>query len=69
MAQKVTVVLDLVEKGNTGNIINYNNKEGWKLYPKVSDEFAPEIMRTVRIYKNPNKIQKVFKNIMQKKKY
>ena len=30
MAQKVTVVLDLVEKGKTGNraIINYNNKEG-----------------------------------------
>ena len=68
MAQKVTVVLDLVEKGKAGNraIINYNNKEGWKLYPKVSNEFAPEIMRTVRIYKDKNEIQKEFKNIMHK---
>ena len=43
MAQKVTVVLDLVEKGKTGNraIINYNNKEGWKLYPIVSNDYAP----------------------------
>ena len=37
MAQKATVILDLVEKEKTGNIaiINYNNKEGWKLYPIV----------------------------------
>ena len=37
MAQKVTVMLDLVEGGKAGNraIINYNNKEGWKLNPKV----------------------------------
>ena len=68
MAQKVTVVLDLVEKGKSGNraIINYNNKEGWKLYPKVSNEFAHKIMRAVRIYKDKNEIQKEFKNIMHK---
>ena len=68
MAQEAMVVLDLVEKGKTGNraIINYNNKEGWTLYPKVSNEYAPEIMRTVRIYKNKNEIQKEFKNIIHK---
>ena len=40
MAQKATVILDLVEKGKAGNraIINYNNREGWKLYPTVSNE-------------------------------
>ena len=34
MAQKATVILDLVEKGKEGNraIINYNNRKGWKLY-------------------------------------
>ena len=49
MAQKVTVFLDLVEEGKAGNraIINYNNREGWKLYTVISHEFAPEIMETV----------------------
>ena len=37
-AQKVTLHLDLVEKGPAGNraIINYNNRDGWKKYYKVS---------------------------------
>ena len=47
-AQKVTLMLDLVERGQAGNraIINYNNRDGWKLYYKVSNEFAPKIMKT-----------------------
>ena len=67
-AQKVTVMLDLVEKGQAGNsaIINYNNRDGWKLYYKVTNEFAPEIMKTVRTYTDKNEIQKEFKNIMHK---
>ena len=34
MAQKVTIFLDIVEKGKAGNraIINYNNRKGWLLY-------------------------------------
>ena len=42
MAQKVTVMLDLVERGHVGNraIINCNNRDGWKLYRKVSDEYT-----------------------------
>ena len=46
-AQKVTLMLDLVERGQAGNrtIINYNNRDGWKLYHKVSNEFAPKIMK------------------------
>ena len=68
MAQKATVILDLLEKGKTGNraIINYNNREGWKLYPIVSNEYAPEIMRTVRIYKHKNERQKAFKKLCTK---
>ena len=33
-APKITLVLDIVEKGREGNraIINYNNPEGWILY-------------------------------------
>ena len=54
MAHKVTVLLDLVEKGKAGNraIINYNNREGWKLYTIISNEYAPETMRTVRLYEH-----------------
>ena len=42
-------MLDLVERGQAGNraIINYNNRDGWKLYHKVSNEFASEIMKTI----------------------
>ena len=67
-AQKVTVMLDLVKRGQAGNraIINYNNRDGWKLYYKVTNEFAPEIMKTVRTYADKNEIQKEFKNKMQK---
>ena len=66
MAQKATVILDLVEKGKAGNraIINYNNREGWKLYTIISNEYAPEIMRTVRLYEHKNERQKAFKQIM-----
>ena len=41
-AQKVTLHLDLVEKGPSGNraIINYNNRDGWKKYYNVSDKYA-----------------------------
>ena len=48
-AHKVTVMLDQVEIGQAGNraIINYNNRDGWKLYHKVANEFAPEIMKTI----------------------
>ena len=65
-AQKVTLMLDLVERGHEGNraIINYNNRDGWKLYYKVSNEFAPEIMKTVRTFTDKNEIQKEFKKIM-----
>ena len=50
-AQKVTLHLDLVEKGPAGNraIINYNNRDGWKKYYKVSDKYAEPIMETVRL--------------------
>ena len=45
-AQKVTLRLDIVEKGNEGNhaIINYNNKEGWLLYKSLSNKYENEIM-------------------------
>ena len=48
-AQTVTLMLELVERGQAGNIaiLNYNNRDGWKLYYKVSNEYAPEIMKTV----------------------
>ena len=51
VAQKVTVFLDLIEKRKSGNraIINYNNREGWKLYTIVSNKYAPKIMETVRL--------------------
>ena len=51
-AQKVTLFLDIVEKGKAGNraIINYNNREGWLLYTVLSNEYAPEIMTTVSKY-------------------
>ena len=65
-AQTVTLMLDLVERGQAGNraIINYNNRDGWKLYYKVSNEFAPEIMKTIRTFTDKNEIQKEFKKIM-----
>ena len=55
MAQKVTVFLDLVEKGKEGNraIINYNNGKCWKLYTIMSNKYATEIKETVRLF-NPN---------------
>ena len=61
-AQKVTIMLDLVKRGQAGNraIINYNNRDGWKLYYKVSNEFPPEIMKTVRTFTDKNEIQKEF---------
>ena len=66
MAQKATVILDLVERRKAGNraIINYSNREGWKLYTIISNEYAPEIMRTVRLYEHKNERQKAFKQIM-----
>ena len=44
MAQKVTVLLYLVEKGKAGNraIINYNNREGCTLYMIMSNKYAPK---------------------------
>ena len=38
-AKKVTLFLDIVEKGKAGNqaIINYNNREGWLLYTVLSN--------------------------------
>ena len=40
-AHKVTLLLDIVEKGNEGNraIINYNNREGWILYNTLSNKY------------------------------
>ena len=65
-AQKVTLHLDLVENGPSGNraIINYNNRDGWKKYYKVSDKYAKPIMATVRIFKDKNDLQREFKKIM-----
>ena len=65
-AQKVTLMLDLVERGQAGNraIINYNNRDGWKLYHKVSNEFAPEIMKTIITFTDKKEIQKELKNIL-----
>ena len=62
-AQKVTLLLDLVEKGPAGNraIINYNNRDGWKKYHTVSNKYAEQIMASVRIYKDKNELQKEFK--------
>ena len=42
-AQKVTVMLDLVKRGQAGNraIINYNHRDGWKLYHKVFKNLDP----------------------------
>ena len=67
-AQKVTLLLDIVEKGNEGNraIINYNNKEGWILYKTLSNKYAKEIMETVPKYKNKNKSEWAFKQIMHR---
>ena len=55
-----------MERGQAGNraIINYNNRDGWKLYYKVSNEYAPEIMKTVRTFTDKNELQKEFKKIM-----
>ena len=67
-AQKVTLFLDIVEKGKAGNraIINYNNREGWLLYTVLSNKYAPEIMATVSKYKHKNERQQAFKQIMHK---
>ena len=67
-AQKVTLVLDIVEKGREGNrvIINYNNPEGWILYKTLSNKYAREIMETVPKYKNKNDRQLAFKQIMHR---
>ena len=61
-AQKVTLLLDLVEKGPAGNraIINYNNRDGWNKYHTVSDKYAEQIMASVRIFKDKNELQKEF---------
>ena len=50
-AQKVTLMLDIVEKGKECNraIINYNNKEGWILYKSRSNLYAKEIMHRLDI--------------------
>ena len=66
-AQKVTLLLDIVEKGNEGNraIINYNNREGWLLYKTLSNKYSKEIMETVPKYKNKHKKQ-AFTQIMHR---
>ena len=68
MAQKVTVFLDLVEKGKAGNraIINFNNREGWKLYTIISNKYAPKIMENVRLFEHKNEQRHAFKQIMHK---
>ena len=68
MAQKVTIFLDIVEKGKAGNraIINYNNREGWLLYTVLSNKYAPEIMATVSKFKHKNERQQAFKQIMHR---
>ena len=65
-APKVTLILDIFEKGREGNraIINYNNPEGWILYKTLSNKYAKEIMETVQKYKNKNERQQAFKIIM-----
>ena len=67
-AQKVTLMLDIVEKGKECNraIINYNNKEGWILYKSRSNFYAKEIMETVPKYRNKNERQQAFKQIMHR---
>ena len=67
-AQKVTLMLDIVEKGKEGNraIINYNNKEGWILYKTKSDLYAKDIRETVEKFKDKNDRQQAFKQIMHK---
>ena len=67
-AQKVTIFLDIVEKGKAGNqsLINYNNREGWLLYTVLSNKYAPEIMETVIKFKHKNEWQLAFKQIMHR---
>ena len=49
-AQKVTLVLDIVEKGRVGKraIINYNNPEGLIHFKTLSNKYAGERKETVR---------------------
>ena len=66
MAQKVTIILDILEKGKAGNraLLNYNNCEGWLLYTVLSNKYTPKIMETVRKFKHKNEWQLAFKQIM-----
>ena len=67
-AQKVTLLLVIVDKGNEGNhaIINYNNKEGWIFQKTLSNKYAKEIMETVPKYRNKSERQQAFKQIMHR---
>ena len=66
--KKVTLVLDIIEKGREGirAIINYNNPEGWILYKMLSNKYAGEIKETVRKLKDKNYRQLAFKQIMHR---
>ena len=46
---KIVHELDVVAPRRSGHIamINYNNKEGWIKYKKLSDKYAPEIRNTL----------------------
>ena len=64
----MTLHLDLVENGPTGNraIINYNNSEGWKKYYSVSDRYAQPIIRLVRVFKDKDELQRDVKKLIHK---
>ena len=47
-------------------MINYKNKEGWLLYKKRSDKYAPEIRTTINKCKKENDRQAAIKQIMHR---
>ena len=57
------------QKGGKGKnekkrpVIDYQNKEGWLLYPLVADEYAEEMKRAIKKEKDPNDLMRRLKII------
>ena len=48
---KLVLSVDVISPRRSGNIdiLNYNNKEGWKKYKVLSEKYAPQIRKIIQI--------------------
>ena len=67
-AIEVELAVDIAAPRRSVNIpvIDYNNKEGWTRYRKLSDKYVAEIRTIIKKNKDKNERQDAFKEMIHK---